>query len=106
MSSEQPPPTTTSPLAWVALAVSCAAVTYAPMLLGHKSGEILLKLGLIRSVPIATALALIYSIGVALLEKKNVGRISKPIAATIVIGVIGLVLDAGAWVLAFNRHGP
>lgn len=76
------------------------------MLLGHKSGEILLKLGLVRIVPIATALTLIYAISVALLEKRSADRISKPIAATIVVGVLGLVFDAGAWVLAFNRHGP
>lgn len=99
-------PRPTSPLAWAALAVSCAAVAYAPLLLGKKSSNILQKLGLLESIPIATCIALIYAISVALLDKKTEGRVSKPVVATIVVGTIGLVLDAGAWVLAFNRHGP
>jgi hypothetical protein len=40
------------------------------MLLGRKFGEIVLKLVLVRIVPIATALALIYAISVVLLEKR------------------------------------
>lgn len=96
----------TSPLAWAALAVSCAAVVYAPLLLGKTSSDILQKLGLLESIPIATGIALIYAISVAALDKRTEGRVSKPIVATIVIGTLGLVLDAGAWVLAFNRHGP
>lgn len=123
-------------LAWVALAVACASIVYAPMLLGNKSSNILIKLealtgqslttevkvlkrsehassgwgeaplGLISSIPVATSVALIYAISVAMLANKIEGRVSKPIAATIVVGVLGLILDAGAWVVAFNRHGP
>jgi hypothetical protein len=96
----------TFPLTWLALAACFSAVVYAPLLVGVRTSNWLIKLGLIRSIPIAALIAVIYAIGVATLQKKNPGRVAASVIATIAVGIVGLLLDGGAWILAFNCHGP
>ena len=94
-----------SPLTWIALAVGCISLVYVPLLFGHQSSNLLMKLGLIRKIPVAAVVALVYGLSVAALEKKGGGKISGPAIATIAISGLGSIADLAALFIALSHGG-
>ncbi len=95
----------TSPLTWIALAVGFMSLIYVPMLFGRGSSDLLVKLGLFRAIPFAAAIAFIYSISVAVLDKKVGETVSGPILATIIVSGFGTLADLVAILIAFSHGG-
>jgi hypothetical protein len=95
----------TSPLTWIALAVGCVSLVYVPLLFGNQSSNLLMKLGLIRKLPVAAVVALVYGLSVAVLDKKGGGKVSGPVIATIAISGLGTIADLAALFIAFSHGG-
>ncbi len=95
----------TSPLTWIALAVGCLSLIYVPLLFGNQSSNFLIKLGLIRTIPVAAVVALVYGLSMAALDKKGGGKVSGPVIATIAISGVGAVADLAALFIAFSHGG-